>query len=241
MDNGQLFDWIVTILRKEKEGSAVSPERFTLMLVESMWEKINVEIGVFERSQVITNSLRSLKVSEDIAVTPSGTFDLTTLVDDYLHPTSLYYTYSGRVRQVDILTDGEWAYYTSSSLMAPTDEFPVAKILGDTIMFDPIASDTATLTFIKKPTDPFFDYYYDSADRIVYLQPGQSYALTAGEEYRDGTVFPATVNSTSVELPFPENERVDVGYKILQKMGIPLQEPIAVQYGTQREAKEESL
>ena len=101
MDNGQIYDFVVTILRKEKEGSAVSPERYTLMLIASMWEKINFDYAQFEKTQVITDTLKSIKVTETIAVTAGGTFDLTTLTDDYLHPSSMYYTDTGARQRIN--------------------------------------------------------------------------------------------------------------------------------------------
>lgn len=241
MDNGQIYDFCVTILRKEKEGSAVSPARFTLMLIAAMWEKINFEFSQFELSQIVTDTLKALKTTETIAITAGGDFDLTTLTDDYLHPTTLTYTDTGaRIRSIDILTDAEWADRQSDSLITPTATFPIAKIVGDTIFFDPLVSVNAEFTFLKKPTEPFFDYYWDANDDIIYMPEGSSHTLGAGEMYRDGTTV-GLVNSISVELPFPDQEKIDVAYKILSKLGVPIQETMAAQYAISREQKEESL
>jgi hypothetical protein len=241
MNNGQIYDFVNIILRKEKEGSVVSPERFTLLLIESMWEKLNYEFSGFEKSQIITDTLRGLKVTEDINLNGSGLFDLTSLAEEYFHPTSLYYTYNGSVREIRVVTDAEWAYYTSNSLLAPSDEFPIVKISGDNLEFSPIISVTVTLTYLKNPTEPFFDYYFDADDKIVYLTEGQNYTLQTGEEYRDGTLPPNVVSSISVELPFPQSERIDIAYKILQKFGISLQDAMAAEFGNKKEIKEEAL
>lgn len=241
MDNGQIYDFVNTILRKEKNGSAVSPERFTLMLVSSMWEKVNYEFSRFEMAQVITDTIKSLKVIETIAVTAGGDFDITTLGDDYLHPTTLTYVDTGtRTRQIDIVTDAEWAEYTSNSLLAPDLLFPIAKIVDETIYFTPIVSVNAEFTYLKKPTEPFYDYYWDVNDDVIYMSPGTNHTLVAGEMYRDGTTV-GLVASISVELPFPDQERIDVAYKILQKFGIPVQENTAAQFGAAKEQKEEIM
>lgn len=257
MDNGQIYDFVNTILRKEKNGSAISPERFTLMLISSMWEKVNYEFSRFEITQVVTDTIKSLKVPEEtIAISASGTFDLTTLAEDYLHPTTLTYVdTSTRTRQIDICTDAEWAEYTSNSLLAPDLLFPIAKIAGDTLFTTPIVSVNAELTYLKKPTEPFYDYYIDANDEIVYLQEGQVYTLLANESYTEKEspyatfgvgdtigVKPAQdANNMSVELPFPDQERIDVAYKILQKLGIPVQENMAAQFGAAKEQKEEMM
>lgn len=243
MDNGQIYDLVNTILRKEKAGSAVSPERFTLMLITSMWEKVNFDFSLFETTQVITDSLKALKVPEEtIAVSASGTFDLTTLAEDYLHPTTLTYTDTGaRLRDIDIVTDAEWAEYTTNSLLSPDSSFPIAKVADDTLYFKPIASTSVEITYLKKPTEPFYDYYWDVNDDVIYIPEGASYNLIAGETYRDGTPGPTSGSGISVELPFPDHERIDIAWKILQKFGIPVQEAMATEYGVAREQKEESL
>jgi len=207
-----------------------------------MWEKINFDFSLFETTQVITDSLKALKEVETISVTAGGTFDLTTLLEDYLHPTALTYIDTGtRVRQIDIVTDNEWAEYMSNSLLAPTLVFPIAKFVGDIIHFNPIVSVSAELTYLKKPEEPFFDYYWDANDEIVYIPEGDSYNLIAGEMYRDGTPGPTSGSGASIELPFPDSERIDVAYKILQKFGVPVQEAMATEYGIAREQKEETL
>ena len=247
MDNGQIYDFVTTILRKEKEGSALTPERYNLMLNESMWEKCNDEYKKYELSQVITDTLSQLKATSDIAVTGTGEYDLSGLTspDEYWHPSALRYDDSGTTRTVEIVTDIEYTLRVGSVLLQPDSYYPIAKFYRngsgtEVIQFDPLASTTVTFDYLRKPTDPFYDYYYNANDELVYLQPGASYTLQAGEEYRDGTTS-GTVNSISVELPFPEGDRLDVAYMILQKLGIPVKEQMAVQYGAAREAKEDQI
>ena len=128
----------------------------------------------------------------------------------------------------------------ANSLLAPSSTFPIATIIDDTINFSPLVSVSAEFTFLKKPTEPFYDYYTDAGDNIIYLPVGP-YSISAGETYRDGTPGPTSGTSASVELPFPDNERLDVAYKILQKFGIPVQEVMATEFGAIREQKEENL
>lgn len=119
----------------------------------------------------------------------------------------------------------------------------------DKVFFSELGSDLeATFGYLKEPDDPYFDYYYDANDEIVYLTPNTSYTLQTGETYIDkddgtertsGYEITASENK-SVELFLPEGERYKVLYCILQKMGVSLNEQDALQYGLIKEQKEES-
>jgi hypothetical protein len=245
MNNGEIYEFVTTILRKEKNGSALDPDRFNLMLIESMWEKANDEYRKYELSQIISDTLQQLKASESISITASGTYVLSGLSEDYWHPSALRYADTGAVtRKIEIVTDLEYSNRLSSILLQPDLTFPIAKFYRDSgsqvIQFYPIVSTTATFDYLKVPPEPFFDYYINANDEIIYMEPGTNHTLTAGEEYRDGTTV-GLVNSISVELPFPEGDRLDVSYMILQKFGIPVKEQLAVEYGAAREGKEDQL
>jgi len=251
MNNGDIFGFVNAVLRKEKEGSVLTPAQFNLFLKTSMWEKINSNFKRFEESQIITDSLGELRVdAETLAIDVNGEGDLSGLSETYLHvipnPT---YIYSGSVREIDIVTAGEYAHYSASASMAPDAVWPIAKIVGDTIYVNPLVSVNISFSYFKEADEPYYDYYVDANDEQVYLEVGASHVLLAGEEYvdkDDGAVrgedyeITAEVNH-SVELPFPDNERIDVAYKILQKMGIPIEKIVATEYGSFREQKEETL
>jgi hypothetical protein len=245
MDNGEIYDFVTTILRKEKNGSVLTPEKFNLMLEESMWEKSNDEYRKYELSQIITDTLVSFKTTTSIAIDVNGEYDLSGLTDDYWHPSALTYDDSGSTRIIEIVTDLEYAERLANTLLAPDNYYPIAKFYRnsggtDVIKVNPLVSVSATFDYLRKPTEPFYDYYINANDELVYMPPGTNHTLGAGEEYRDGTTS-GTVNSISVELPFPEGDRLDVAYMILQKFGIPVREEGAVQYGAAREAKEDQI
>ena len=173
------------------------------------------------------------------------------MTEDYLHvipnPT---YLLSGNTREIEIVTEAEFAHYVSSGSMSPDTIWPIAKIVGTTLYANPITSVNISFSYFKKPSSPYYDYYVNANDEQVYLVPATSHTLLAGEEYLDKddmlTVRTAGYNITaginkSVELPFPENERIDVAYNILQKMGMPISKFDVAQYGMIREQKEETL
>lgn len=247
MNNGEIYDFVNTILRKEKNGSALDSDRFNLMLKESMWEKVNDEYRKYELSQIISDTLQDLKSTSNISINSNGEFQLSNLLlDDYWHPSSLRYVDTGgNTREIEIVTDYEYNYRLSSILLKPDSIFPIAKFYRNSsyvpvIKFSPLVNITATFDYLKVPPDPFFDYYINANDEIIYMEPDTNHTLQAGEEYRDGTTV-GLVNSISVELPFPEGDRLDISYMILQKLGIPVKEQLAVEYGAIREGKEDQL
>lgn len=247
MDNGQIYDFVTTILRKEKNGSALTPYRFTLMLIESMWEKANDEYRKFELSQIITDSLSEIKTTSSILLDANGEYDLSGLTspNEYWHPTALTYDDSGNTRLVEIVTDLEYAERISSNLLLPDTTYPIAKFFRnisntEVLKAYPLASLTLTFNYLRKPPEPFYDYYINANDELIYMEPGSSHTLLTGEEYRDGTTS-GLVNSISVELPFPEGDRLDIAYMILQKFGIPVSDEMSLQYGIAKEQKEDQL
>lgn len=237
-NNGEIFKNINTIIRKEKEGQTISPDQFTELLQMCSWEKANADFNLFELNQVIADSLRLLETEQTVTIT-SGTGDISSLTD-YWHAINATHTGgTDPITVIDIVSDVEYYAYLTSYLCQPTVDYPVLTISGNSLKVLPTTITSVALRYLKSPSTPFFDYYYDANDVIQYLTPGQSYTLQAGEEYRDGTTS-GGVTSISVELSFPEGERLQVLYMILSKIGIALNEQDAVEYGMAREQKEEA-
>jgi len=236
-NNGEIFNNLNTIIRKEKEGQTISPAQFSELLLMCSWEKANADFSYFEVSQIITDSLRSLMTEVDITIT-GGTGDISS-ISDYWHVINASHAQGTKsLTPIDIVTSVEYSEYAHSDLTQPTLEFPVLNIDNDSLKVLPITITNVSLQYFKTPNAPFFDYYFDAEDNIQYLTEGQAYTLKANEEYRDGTTS-GIVNSISVELSFPEGERLQVLYMILQKLGVSLNEQDAMQYGMAREQKEE--
>ena len=237
-DNGQIFKNLNTIIRKEKEGQTISPSQFTELLGMTSWEKANADFNQYEQNQVISDSLKALENQDSITIT-TGEGDIPS---DYWHPMTAYHDNSGNQGKAktpfDIVTDEEFIEYAHSDLTAPSVNYPVLTIKGSKVEVLPSTIPTVVLRYLKTPDTPFFDYYYDANDISQYLQPGQTYTLQAGEEYRDGTTS-GSVTSISIELSYPEGERVQVLYMILEKLGVSLNEQDALEYGMAREQKEE--
>lgn len=252
MTNGQIFDLVNVIIRKEKEGDTISPADFSDLLYMCSEEKANSDYSYYEQSQVITDSLRSLSASTAVSLTV-GVGDFITAITNasktYWHATGVVTS----TREVQLLTSLQYNDYKYSDLLAPTADFPVCKIFGDGIYVLPTSITTVNFEYFQKPNVPFYDYYIDANDNYQYIEPGTVYTLLSGEEYEDkedGTIFNTPgdtigvkptndANNMSVALSFPRNERIQIIYMILEKIGIALNEQDAVQYGLAKEQKEE--
>jgi len=238
MNNGQIFNIVNQLIRKEKEGDTITPESFSEMLDFYSLQKANSDYYYFEKSRVITDSIRSLMADVDVALTTGvGDFSaaIVTAGDVYWHEIGV----TTSTAKADMLTTHQFNDYKYSDMLAPTTDWPVAKISGDNVYVLPISITTINFQYLKTPNTPFYDYYIDINDNYVYMPVGSSHLLVAGEEYRDGTTS-GTVNSISVEMSYPDSERIQVVYLLLAGLGITLNEQDAVEYGLGKEQKEEA-
>lgn len=230
MNNDQIFRLVNTLIRKEKEGDTITPEQFSNLLSMCAIEKANSDYSRFQESNVITDSLKSLIRRVYVPFS----FGMGDLPENYWHYITSV-TGNAKIRQV---TSEQYDAFLGSVLMAPSSREPYLKIEKDVIYVLPNTITIILLTFLEKPTPPFYDYYIDANDEYIYLEPEVTYTLQPGEEYRTG-VTSGDVVSQSQELPFPEMERTQVIYMLLSKLGIILNEQDAVQYGLQMSQKEE--
>lgn len=241
-NNGSIYQNVNRILNKDASGGEFSPEDMTIMLRLCSIEKDNADYKQYEISQLITDSIRDLEASATISLTAG----VGALPVDYWHTKGcgsvIISGYSA-----DVVTDKEWHERFYSHALLPKSWCPMARVVGSNIQVYPTSSN-CTFEYFKKATEPYFDYYLDADDNVVYLQQSASHLLLTGETYidkDDGTVRSSgyTISSgenKSVELHFPESERIDVMYRILQKLGVSLNDELKIQYGIQGENKEQA-
>jgi hypothetical protein len=84
---------------------------------------------------------------------------------------------------------------------------------------------------------PFFDYYLDANYNVKYLYNGQTYTLTTGEVYRDGTASGA-VTGVSHELKWGDQDVVNIISLLIEKISISMQSPDVTQYAMALEQKQ---
>jgi len=415
------YDFVNTILRKERNGSALTVDRYNNLLNICLTEKVSDEYLKFEGNQKNSDFFRYLKKSEVINPDVDGAYDLSDLTYTYWHSVGSVYSYDGSTIFIDPTTSDEWDRRISSSLEETTEDYPIFKIEDGKIYFSPLAignpnenlltnsgfeggadwinptafvaedwstdifsgnsgsqvvgeygfegtaqgfvlddgsgaggikyvgssfpvtpngryniyleyaitdysgnttidvyinavtpsnkvatlpvaqsvtdklsfsttfglyteeiapaitiyaqndsvqsskavyldkvclSEALDITFnyLKEPDTPYFDWYYDSNDRIQYLSEGEVYTLQTGETYidkDDSTVFTsgsvigvksdgADADNQTVEMEIPDDDKRGVFYSMLAKLGISIDKVDATQYSIQMEQKEAS-
>lgn len=136
---------------------------------------------------------------------------------------------------IDMVTDEEWLFRRIDALTAPSTSYPVAKIAGENLYVLPEDIDRVILYYLKDPSTPFFDYYYDDDYNIQYLSASGSHVLTTGETGRSGEVAGATVTSSTVELEWEDTDKIKILHRILTKLGVSMDEQLVAQYATSKE------
>lgn len=232
LTNGKIYNYVLDLIRKEINGGTIDPDRFNRILQACSWEKANADFKKFEETKILSDSLSPLEKPASL-INPG-----TSLPVDYWHSISVFTISGGKTIPVKELTIKQYYEHTGSDLLYPKDWSPICTFLDGKIDYEP-SNINVTLLYLEKPVEPYFDYYFDANDNIQYLEEGQNYTLKAGEEYRDGTTS-GSVSSISLEMSFPEQDRVDVAYMILQKLGVIIDEQDALQYGITGSQKEEA-
>lgn len=261
MNNGDIWDLVNIIIRKEKEGGTIKPEQLSNLL---MWGNEEFKLMIYrkyEQDQEETDSIKIVKEAETIAVDADGLFLLSGLSKTYWHHSSAYYFYVpdpsaplvGTNYIIDEVTDKEYAERMTSDLLEPTIQHPIMLYLSTHILFEPLRNESVQYSYLRRPATPLYDYFRSSDDKILYLEPTWSIAVNGAEYdvhnapggggtaiYTNVTHLTATAfpyNSLSVEMEWLDEDKIYIVYLILQKMGVNIELPAVLQYSLLKEQK----
>ena len=258
MNNGDIWDLINLVIRKEKEGGSIKVEQIGNLLT---WASEEFKLALYrkyEEDQEETDSIRAVKETEIIYVDVDGLYLLSGLSETYWHHSSAYYTLNGNVRRIEPVTDKEYVERMESDLLQPTAERPIMLYLSNHILFEPLRATPSEpllvpvqYSYLRLPATPVYDYFRDSDDKIRYLEStwsiaenGANYdvhnALGGGGSaiYSDVTHLTAQVfpyNSLSEELDWIDEDKIYIIYLILQKLGVKIELPAVLQYSLLKE------
>jgi hypothetical protein len=217
-----LTNYILTVTLEDND---VSPASGVLELLvydgtfPSISDKLydgNLEVG--------TNVIEFTSVSADMfMILASGTD-----TGDYTLTFELYKKLDELI-PIDIVTDEEWVGRRHDALTIPTEDYPIGKLSGDYLYIAPREVEDVVLFYLRKPTDPVFDYYIDVNLNIVPMAVSSSHTLGTGEVYRDGTTT-GSKTSTTVELEWEDIDQIKILHRILAKLGVSMDEQLVAQY-----------
>jgi len=236
--NDDLYNLINFAIRKDKKGQPLTRERYSLILNTSGREYQEILYDQYERTNEMSDSLRRFKV-EKTGAQLSFTGYAIDLPTNYVHWGALYYKKDGTtVKPVEKLTDDTFVMRQDSYIEAPSSSYPVCKLSTDYIKYLPQSLDQNNFTFdyLRYPDTPFYDYYIDVNGVPHYLAAGAVHTWTTGEEDSSGNVHTtgdADWNSLTVELDFNDEDKLKVAAKMMQAVGVPINDAGVFTYAEQ--------
>jgi len=177
----------------------------------------------------VFKSLNDFRRKVDITFT-AGAYDLSN-TSDYGHYASLFTSYNGAYRRIDILTDSGLAERRSNMLAPRLSEHPAAVINGTDILIYPTDITAAEFTYLKLPSIPVYDYYLTSYGEQIALAAGQTYTLQTGEIGSAGQTS-GSVSSTTVELEWSPLYHIEFANELLKMVGVNLKDEQVRQYAS---------
>jgi hypothetical protein len=145
MNNGDLYNIVLTVLKKESRGNIIKPDRFTHLLQQCHLEYFDMQYEKWAGSQRVQDSLAPFMVFDE-SVTFSGvTKALSGLTYTYKHAISA--RQSGTDGKVEIVTPNEWNEWLGDALMAGTNTDLLLMIDGQNLNIDPYSITSATIKF----------------------------------------------------------------------------------------------
>ena len=169
----QIYDTLLTAIRKDKRGLSFSPDDFNNIIVQVNQRIFRLNYAGFESSKLSMDEMDSFKKvnvpinldTNGIGILPSDYYHL---VGDpyYMHPTF------GR-RRVDLITSlehgqREMDYLTKASITYPTTFMAYGATSEDMSLYvTPTTCTPIYIDYLRKVTTPFLDYYVDTNLNII--------------------------------------------------------------------------
>lgn len=149
----------------------------------------------YEKTQMITDELAEIKTSAVILLSGG---DLYEIPSDFYYPSSIYHTvlqplkkinnpnydqpqqqaYNYEDWPVSMVNDAEFNIARMSAVRKPTSDYPIARIFGSVsnklyMQLQPKGISAVTLTYIRKPKKPYWNYVFDpQTNTEVYVPTG---------------------------------------------------------------------
>lgn len=243
MNLQQILDHIYSRVNKDQSGNTYNLNRYNNDLLVANLEMFSYYYGLpqgyapgapfpavsAEITQKVTDSLRHLVVNmggdgpndpgplvltNGVAIIPS----------DYVHYDYMNYTYissacgNGKTKYppITVLTGADWSTRVNSEILNfKVEKYPYCNFQKDYIQFRPKTIQYVNFAYWRSPKTPYYDYYKDANDNVVFMPTGTSHLLTAGETGSAGQTAGTSVVSTTVELEWPVDTHADFANIIL--------------------------
>lgn len=237
---GTLYQRLFNEINKDQSGNTYTPAQLNNDLQYVQYKYLKLKYGLpeqpnapqyYEVTQKIADDIVQLKVwlgGPDKPLLRIDKNGRAVKPGDFWHPASMFYTYitknscgdnEGSYRSIDIVTEDQRPMRLISSLMQPTEKYPIACIYKEFIQFYPLKDTYINLTYLRKPETPYFDFEIIQ-DEVVFLPVGSFRS--------DGTP------SKTVELSLPDDTYEDIVTIMLSEYGLAIRDQLPLQVAEQR-------
>ena len=254
---GEIDKYLNTLYRRERSGNRLTPDQIQNLMMSCSIELFNTELAIFDKTKVLTKSLVRHRKSSALTLTLGAA----TYPADYARVWRFETAAGYPIDVINQDRDNEVYLRLNDVVLAPTSTNPLAVLQGDQIQVYPTTGVTSpVLTYVALPVTPIFDWVMTAADEQVYMEPtwsinsagnlvnglgGTGTVLYYGvTHYTGGTqdATPATYyNSQSVELDWANEDKSRIVQLAIQKLGLNDLNPIALRYGQNEEAKDNTF
>lgn len=259
----ELLGFVNFVAAKDQQGRSMTEVQFNYNLeaindelFKEEWTRLqafSMQTNVpLYRSLYNSTELNPFKVYLEVN-TSGGEY---TLPENFKYPLTMITKYGGVTREVELLTDQQMVDRRKAIVSEPLEFYPGAVLYSDKMRFWPTDvgdSEKIELTYLKYPTTPFYDYFYDNTElKRVYFDPADGYtisyhAATGKWRVMDGatvvysdvtyelTDTTQTYSSRSVEIEWEQIQHVAFAKRMLRYIGINLRDVTLEQFITQFE------
>jgi hypothetical protein len=240
----QIYDTLLSAIRKDKRGLSFSPDDFNNIVVQINQRIFRLNYSGFEASKLSMDEMDSFKkVNIAINLDING---VGVLPSDYYHlvgdPYYLHATY-GR-RRVDLITSlehgqREMDYLTKASVTYPTAFMAYGATSEDMSLYvTPTTCTPIYIDYLRKVTTPFLDWYAnDTTLEVTYMAEGATVAIPLGCTSRSGKAGMENVVSLTKNFEWHEHDIPQVINLLLGAVGIAMPDEGLVQVAEADEPK----
>lgn len=259
MNLQEIRNQVNSILNKDQTGNVWNEDRFNINIATCSVEFFNYLFGLMqeykpgfpipgisaELTQLIIDWLSPFKVNmgglgpNDVPALQIDANGIGILPSDYAHLSVINIfdqagVCEGERRPVSVLTDQQWDARVSIKLLnRRVRKNPYCNFQAGYFRMMPKDVGLCQFVYFRLPRTPFFDYYINANDVVVWMPPGTTYTLLPNEEYRTGATS-GTFTSLSQNFEYADAVSPELINWLLSYVGKSLRSPFLTQIAEAR-------
>jgi len=193
MTNADMLQIIQFVCNQEQSTNIIGIPQYNQLLQFHQTQVIKkktqeyILLSEWERAEKINLTFQGLKKVPDSPITLDSN-GVSTLPTDFLLDDGITYTQTigsvNKERGINVCSGSEFKFRQTQSLKKPSQEYPIAQIIGGKIQVKPeLSNPVLNFQYIRKPTTPYLDWYVDSNNNIIFRTEGDSVNVLTGDIY----------------------------------------------------------